>query len=653
MWFGVIDNYNTVPAIQETGWKFAPRRRLEHDMTRRFAWLLGMGLTMGAVAAAQSPAKYQPPRTEGGRPDLQGVWNFSSAVPLQRPEALAGKTTLTKEEFEQRRAARVDLRDVIDKFAAVENVGLDWLDNTPLVEDLRTSLITYPENGRLPALVEGVRAGFRPEDLLEAIADPNRGIAAVAPVLAAFGGGAKNSYTDFNPGERCLTAIEVPFLPQLDSNYVQIIQAADHVALVTDSDRRLIALNAAPPPAQTPRSWTGVSRGHWEGDTLVVVTTHFNGRTSSFAGSGRSRDKVVTERFTRISPTVLHYAATVVDPSTFKDRIELWFPMALVDTAIHEAGCHEGNYSLPLALSGARAEDEARKQQRRLGPHQRLTMLDRAGTVVATIGEPGLYTQAAFSPDASRLAVIRTDIETGNPDVWTFDVATGRGQPVTSDAFVDSAPVWSPDGKMIAYSSVRDGATTVVRRAADGSGSEEVLLRQEAGNGAILTDWSLDGRFLTFWSNQGLFILPLTGTRQPLRIGDGRGARFSPDGRWLAYNGPDSSQAGRFHVFVRPLDGAALGTTSPSSVRQVSQAHAIGGIAWRDDGRELYFLSQAPPAQTMMAADMTGSEPSSPRPLFQAPPGLGAVAQLSRISSPDGQRFVFPVTAPATAATAK
>ena len=622
-------------------------------MTRRFASLLVMGLTMGVVTAAQSPAKDQAPQRTDGRPDLEGVWNFSSAVPLQRPEALAGKTTLTKEEFEQRRAARVDLRDVIDKFAAVENVGLDWFDNTPLVEDLRTSLITYPENGRLPALVDGVRPGFRPEDLLEAIADPERGIAALAPVLAAFSGGPKNSYTDFNAGERCLSAMDVPFLPDLDSNYVQIIRTGDHVALVTDSDRRIIALNATPPRAQAPRSWTGLSRGHWDGETLVVVTTHFNGRTSSFAGAGRSRDKVVTERFTRISPKVLRYEATVVDPGTFKDRVELWFPMALVDVSIHEAGCHEGNYSLPLALSGARAEDKARKEQRQRGPHQQLTVFDRAGAAVAKVGEQGLYAQAAFSLGASRIAVIRTDIETGNRDVWTFDVATGRGRPVTSDAAVDSAPVWSPDGQTIAYSSVRDSVTTVFRRAADGSGAEELLLRQEAGNGAILTDWSRDGRFLTFWSNQGLFILPLTGNRQPVRIGEGRGARFSPDGRWLAYNAPDSSQAGRFHVVVRPFDAANIGPGNPASVRQVSQAHAIGGIAWRGDGKELYFLSQAPPAQTMMAADMSGPEPSAPRALFAVPPGLGAVAQLSNISSPDGQRFLFGVTQPAASATSR
>ena len=141
------------------------------------------------------------------------------------------------------------------------------------------------------------------------------------------------------------------------------------------------------------------------------------------------------------------------------------------------------------------------------------------------------------------------------------------------------------------------------------------------------------------------------GEREPVAIEQGRGGRFSPDGRFLAYNAADARQVGRFHVFVRPFNGSKIAPAPPAAVRQVSQANAIGGIGWRGDGQELYFLSQAPPAQTMMAADMSGSEPSTPRMLFPVPLGLGAVAQLSSISSPDGQRFLFAVTLPAATPT--
>ena len=617
-------------------------------MNRGFAWLLVLGLTTGAVAA-QAPAKYRAPRTENGHPDLQGVWNFNTGVPLQRPDAFKDKPFFTKEEFDKQQAAIRNGFAAIANFVPVEAVGLDWTDEAPLVDDLRTSLITYPENGRLPALVTGVRRVPGPQDLIAALGNLQGGPPSPA-VLAQFAslfGGNKDSYTDFSMSERCLMDADVPLAPQFDGNYLQIVQGGDSVVLLTDFSRRIISLDAGRPAGDQLRHWTGISRGRWEGETLVVETKNFNDRLPSFAGMGNSRRKVVTERLTRTATNRIEYSATLVDPQTFQDRIELSFAMVPIDTQIYEGACHEGNYSMRNSLAAARLDDETRKVQRRRGPHQQLTVFDRSGAIVARVGEPGLYRQAAFSPDANQIAVIRTDIESGYPDVWVFDVATGRGHPVTSDTAVESAPLWSPDGKTIAYASVRDRVTTLFRRAADGSGREEQIHRQESG--MLLTDWSRDGRFLTFWSNEGLFVLPLTGNREPVAIEPGRGARFSPDGQYLAYNAADGKQAGRFHVFVRPFDGSNIAPAPAAAVRQVSQANAIGGIAWRGDGKELYFLSQAPPAQTMMAADISGSEPSTPRMLFPVPPGLGAVAQLSSISSPDGQRFLFAVTQ--TAAT--
>jgi len=124
---------------------------------------------------------------------------------------------------------------------------------------------------------------------------------------------------------------------------------------------------------------------------------------------------------------------------------------------------------------------------------------------VARIGEPGLYTQAAFSADASRIAAIRTGIDTGYQDVWTFDVSTGSGRPLTADKAVVSSSLWSPDGLTVAYVSLRDNVHTVFRRASDGTGREEPFYRHGTAAAVILTDWSRDGRFLTFWSSQKQF----------------------------------------------------------------------------------------------------------------------------------------------------
>jgi hypothetical protein len=295
-------------------------------------------------------------------------------------------------------------------------------------------------------------------------------------------------------------------------------------------------------------------------------------------------------------------------------------------------------------------------QQRRSRGLQQLTVFDRQGTVVSRVGEPGSYSQASFSPDGSRLAVIRRDLDTEAQDVWTIDVATGKGTAISSDPALDTAPVWSPDGRSIAYVSVRDNTHGLYRRAADGTGNEERLYQHATGASIVLTDWSADGRFLCFWSGDTMFVLPLTGDRTAVALKDqafvGRGGRFSPDSRLLAFN---SNQSGRFQIYVRPVETSSLardGAAAPPAVEaagsQISSDGGIGGIVWRKDGKELFYLSQ-PPRQTVMAVDVTTSpafEAKPPRALFEIPNPIGAPAQLSNVSSPDGQRFVFAVNVP-------
>jgi hypothetical protein len=330
-----------------------------------FAVLSFAVLTVTVSSAAGPDSKYQPPRTKDGRPDLEGVWNFASDVPLQRPAKFADKKVLTRDEFNAQRDALRNVLGLIVKFAPIENVGLDWIDNKIYVDDLRSSLITYPENGRLPALVEGVRRNPGLDEILASFADagtsgPPPGLASL---LASFAGAPKNSHTDFNRAQRCLQSIDIPIVPQFgNDNYVQIIQARGSVALVMDFGRRVISLDGKAPASSKLRTSMGISNGHWEGDTLVVETRNFPERLPGFARAGNSRDMVVTERFTR-TVAGLEYAATVVDPSTFKERVELSFPMARVDARIYEATCHEGNYSLANILSASRKQDDAEKAQ--------------------------------------------------------------------------------------------------------------------------------------------------------------------------------------------------------------------------------------------------------------------------------------------------
>jgi len=600
-------------------------------------------LAVVVTSVSAQDAKYRAPRTDSGQPDLQGVWNFDSGVPLERPAAFASKKFFTKEEFDNQRATMRNGLAAIAKFAPVEAIGLDWIDATLHVNDLRTSLITYPENGRLPAIVEGVRRMPRFDDLIAALGAANSGAppAALQSFAAMFAPGRKDSHLDFNQFERCLLSADVPFVPQLVDNYIEIVQSRDYVVLLTEFDRRIIALS--PWPVNTVgRSWTGTSWGHWEGETLVVETKNFNDRTASFAGFGTSRDKMVTERFTRTSSSVITYSATVVDPKTFRDRIEISFPMAQVDSRLYEVACHEGNRSLPNALSAARKEDETR-------PRQQLTLFDRQGAAVNRVGEASVYSQAAFSPDGSRLAVIG---DGASQDVWVIDVASGRRTVITSDGFQDRAPVWSPDGSRIAYVSTRDNTPAIYQRASNGQGNEELLYRHESGGLIVLTDWSPDGRFICFWSGDAMFLLPVSGERTPIALGAGeffgRGGRFSPDGTLLAFN---SNQSGRFEIYVKEI-GANPNAPPASSRVQVSSEGGVGGIFWRHDGKELFYLSQGP--QAIMAVEIVSRSPlrlGTPRALFKVPAPIAAPAQLSSIASPDGDRFVFMVNAPPKTAT--
>ncbi len=315
---------------------------------------------------ASAQDDYVAPRTEWGQPDLQGVWNFSSNTPMQRPERYGTQEFLTPEQLEQaidrqrRTAAAADARaaelntDPEPPPAGSTPVGYNdfWIEMAGLGENVRTSHIVYPENGRIPPVVEGavtIAGGLGPD------------ISGERPVRFIVGGIGKDGPEDRGLSERCLVGFNAgpPFTPSLYNNNMQIIQSKDTVVIMTEMvhDARIVPLGEKPELHDDIRLWSGDSRGWWEGDTLVVETRNFNSSRQSFNSTGTSYDLVLTEKFTRTAYDNVDYEFTIDDPSTFTDRIVAVVPMAKVAGQIYEYACHEGNYGMMNTLRGARVEE--------------------------------------------------------------------------------------------------------------------------------------------------------------------------------------------------------------------------------------------------------------------------------------------------------
>ena len=291
---------------------------------------------------------------------------------------------------------------------------------------------------------------------------------------------------------------------------------------------------------------------------------------------------------------------------------------------------------------------------------QQITVFDRQGKVLSRIGEPGSIGQANLSPDGARVVAMRNDSKTNQLDIWTYDVATGRGYQVTNDNEPQNAPIWSPDGKQVAYiSTTPRGMPSIYRKAWDGSGNAEQLFTYTPGAGMVLTDWSPDGKFMTFWT-QILVVVPLEGQNAAERKGiewlreeyNVLHGRFSPDMRHIAYI-TDQEENGKLQLYVRPFDAAKPESPPPGAIVQVS-ADASGMIGWRQDGREMYFL-QPDPKNTdihVMAVDVTTTpafKAGTPRLLFKLTGPIGGNSLQWKSASNDGQRFVFAVSVPAPA----
>jgi hypothetical protein len=324
-------------------------------MTNRFLSSLA-ALALAGCALAQTPAKnYTVPRTPDGHPDLQGYWTNETLTPMERPKGLGAKEFYTDAEVAERQRAERE-RDskalegrgtepgtADDVHYDVAQFGLDR-GQSKIAWDHRTSLIIGPE-GTVPPLLPQARK--RAAD----IAAKNRGHEFDGPESRPL-------------SARCLLLgyESVPMLPAGYNNNLQILQSPGFVTVLHEMNHsvRLIPTDNAPhlPPSVT--QWRGDSRGHWEGDTLVVDVTNFNDR-NPFRGSG---DKLhVVERFTRVDADTILYRFTVEDPETWDKPWTAEIAMTRTAGPIYEFACHEGNYGLANTLNGARvAERNAAKK---------------------------------------------------------------------------------------------------------------------------------------------------------------------------------------------------------------------------------------------------------------------------------------------------
>ena len=304
---------------------------------------------------------YEAPRTEWDQPDLQGVWNWSSNVPMQRPSQYGERQFLTQEEVEEfarRRAAADAGSDAALNIEGVDGSYNDfWIENQGIGGNVRTSHIVYPENGRLPEVQEGV---VEQQGVYGGITTGE-----TRPVRIAAGGIGADGPEDRGLSERCIIGFNAgpPFIPSLYNNNVQIFQSKDTVVLLTEMihDARVVPLYESKEALKSLdddiRFYTGDSRGYWDEDTLVVVTKNFNGLSASFGQSGTSYNKILTERFTRRGPYTVDYEFTVDDPATYTDKFTGIVSMTRVAGLLYEYGCHEGNYGMENILRGARVEE--------------------------------------------------------------------------------------------------------------------------------------------------------------------------------------------------------------------------------------------------------------------------------------------------------
>lgn len=280
---------------------------------------------------------------------------------------------------------------------------------------------------------------------------------------------------------------------------------------------------------------------------------------------------------------------------------------------------------------------------------KQLLWFDRGGKRISSLGEPGIYFEPSLSPDGKKIAMAKTDPDQDILDIWQIETSEGRSSRFTfntTSSWEVGAPVWSPDGKTIAYSSGNSSQIDLLLKAADGSKKEEVLVHNT--NRKWVDDWSADGRYISYYevtspsdvtstnANYDIWFLPLFGERKPIaylqtRFNENHGA-ISPDDRWLAYT---SDESGRPEVYVRTFPDPNQGKWQISTAGG-DQAH------WRSDGRELFYMTPQRNLMTVEIKPGLNFEAGAQKLLFQAPVAFNNPDRdrSQYCVSSDGQRFL-------------
>jgi hypothetical protein len=295
----------------------------------------------GAAPASAAATTKPVPKTPWGHPDLQGTWDYRTITPLERSRELGTREFYTEEEkkaLEARAGRRMDgppeeIRPGLTHAQYATDPGRF------IADGYRTSLIVDPPDGRIPAVTaEGKARQARA---------PNRA------------GTVNASWLDRGNQERCITyGLPSASLPTLYNNNIQIVQSPDSAVIVHEMihEARIIPLDGRPQLNQNVQGWIGSSRGRWEGDTLVVETTNFNGK-NNYRGSTTGLH--LTERYTRVADNRLELRLTVSDPSTWEKPWTVLLPMRPTEGELIEYACHEHNLSMVNILEVARDAEKA------------------------------------------------------------------------------------------------------------------------------------------------------------------------------------------------------------------------------------------------------------------------------------------------------
>ena len=309
----------------------------------RFVGAAASMIALAALSPVDAVGQEASLRTPDGHPDLQGVWNFSTATPMERPEDLADQATLTAEEaaaweqqLAEQRAANESEREDAPLGARLGYSVRIWFEHGHTLSEQRTSLVIDPPDGRIPPV--------RPE------------VAARAELRNILRARHAHGPEDRGASERCLLGFNSgpPMTPSAYNNNVQLFQTADHVVILNEMvhNARIVPLDGRPHLPAHLKQWVGDSRASWDGDTLVIETRNFLGETSL---RGSSANLHLVERFRRAGPDTLVYEFTVNDPTSWTGPWTAQVLMTRTDEPLYEYACHEGNYSMPSSLSGARA----------------------------------------------------------------------------------------------------------------------------------------------------------------------------------------------------------------------------------------------------------------------------------------------------------